>query len=87
MTKTINESPGKRIDFLREFIIFSLSRTQEMGKNKGVVMDGKVFSRRDRLSKTDDELVEETSRVKDIQKEYRFKNRTKRIYKRNVSKI
>ena len=39
----------------------------------GVVMDVKVFTRRDRLSKTDDELVEEASRLKDIQKEYRQK--------------
>jgi DNA-directed RNA polymerase subunit beta len=37
---------------------------------EGVVMDVKVFSRRDRLSKTDDELVEEASRIKDIHKEY-----------------
>lgn len=37
----------------------------------GVVMDVKVFTRRDRLSKTDDELVEEASRIKDIQKEYK----------------
>jgi len=40
---------------------------------EGVVMDVKVFTRRDRLSKTDDELVEEASRLKDIQKEYRQK--------------
>lgn len=38
---------------------------------EGVVMDVKVFSRRDRLSKTDDELVEEASRLKDIQREYK----------------
>lgn len=38
---------------------------------EGVVMDVKVFSRRDRLSKTDDELVEEASRIKDIHKEYK----------------
>ncbi|KPK32734.1 MAG: DNA-directed RNA polymerase subunit beta [Chlamydiae bacterium SM23_39] len=37
---------------------------------EGVVMDVKVFSRRDRLSKTDEELVEEASKIKDIQKEY-----------------
>src|ERR1700738_327992 len=37
----------------------------------GIVMDVKVFSRRDRLSKTDDELVEEASRLKDMQKEYK----------------
>ena len=37
----------------------------------GVVMDVKVFSRRDRLSKTDDELVEETKKIKDLQKEYK----------------
>lgn len=40
---------------------------------EGVVMDVKVFSRRDRLSKTDDELVEEANRLKDMQKEYRTK--------------
>lgn len=40
---------------------------------EGVVMDVKVFTRRDRLSKTDDELVEEASRLKDIQKEYKQK--------------
>jgi DNA-directed RNA polymerase subunit beta len=40
---------------------------------EGVVMDVKVFSRRDRLSKTDDELVEEASRVKDIQSDFRVK--------------
>lgn len=40
---------------------------------EGVVMDVKVFSRRDRLSKTDDELVEEASRIKDIQKEFKTK--------------
>lgn len=38
---------------------------------EGVVMDVKIFSRRDRLSKTDDELVEEAGRVKEIQKEYK----------------
>jgi DNA-directed RNA polymerase subunit beta len=40
---------------------------------EGVVMDVKVFSRRDRLSKTDDELVEEATRLKDIQREYKAK--------------
>jgi DNA-directed RNA polymerase subunit beta len=35
------------------------------------VMDVKVFSRRDRLSKSDEELVEEASRLKDIQREYK----------------
>ena len=40
---------------------------------EGVVMDIKVFSRRDRLSKTDDELVEEASHLKDIQKEFKLK--------------
>lgn len=40
---------------------------------EGVVMDVKVFSRRDRLSKTDDELVEEASRIKDIHHEYKNK--------------
>jgi DNA-directed RNA polymerase subunit beta len=40
---------------------------------EGVVMDVKVFSRRDKLSKTDDELVEEAYRIRDIQKEYKTK--------------
>ncbi len=40
---------------------------------EGVVMDVKVFSRRDRLSKTDDELVEETTKIKDVQQEYKAK--------------
>lgn len=40
---------------------------------EGVVMDVKVFSRRDRLSKTDDELVEEASRVKDVHQDYKTK--------------
>lgn len=40
---------------------------------EGVVMDVKVFSRRDRLSKSDEELVEEASRIRDIQKEFKTK--------------
>lgn len=40
---------------------------------EGFVMDVKVFSRRDRLSKTDDEMVEERSRIQDIQKEFKEK--------------
>jgi len=40
---------------------------------EGVVIDVKVFSRRDRLSKTDEELVEEASKLKDIQREYKQK--------------
>ena len=36
-------------------------------------MDVKVFSRRDRLSKTDDELVEEATRIKDIHQSTRQK--------------
>ncbi len=40
---------------------------------EGVVMDVKVFSRRDRLSKTDDELVEEATRIKDIHQDYKTK--------------
>ncbi len=39
----------------------------------GVVMDVKVFSRKDRLSKTDDELVEEATRVRDVHNEYKEK--------------
>ncbi len=38
---------------------------------EGVIMDVKVFSRRDRLSRTDDELVEDASKLKEIQKEYK----------------
>lgn len=38
---------------------------------EGVVMDVKVFSRKDRLSKSDDELVEEAVHLKDLQKEYK----------------
>ena len=37
---------------------------------EGVVMDVKVFSRRDRLSKNEDELVEESSKLKSIQQDY-----------------
>lgn len=40
---------------------------------EGVVMDVKVFSRRDRLSKTDEELVEEATRLKDIHRDYKEK--------------
>jgi len=40
---------------------------------EGIVMDVKVFTRRDKLSKTDEELVEEASRVKDIHQEFRTK--------------
>lgn len=39
----------------------------------GVVMDVRVFSRRDRLSKTDDELVEEAVTLKDIHKTFKEK--------------
>ncbi|MGM0440024.1 MAG: DNA-directed RNA polymerase subunit beta [Chlamydiota bacterium] len=38
---------------------------------EGVVMDVKVFSRRDRLSKSEEELVEESIRLKEIQREYK----------------
>ena len=40
---------------------------------EGVVMDVKVFSRRDRLSKTDDELIEEAGRIKEILRDYKGK--------------
>lgn len=40
---------------------------------EGVVMDVKVFSRRDRLTKSDEELVEEAGKLKDLQKEYKAK--------------
>lgn len=38
---------------------------------EGIVMDVKVFSRKDRLTKSDDELVEETAMIKQVQQEYR----------------
>ena len=50
---------------------------------EGVVMDVKIFTRRDRLSKTDDELVEEATRLKDIQKEYKTKLSLIRIERRD----
>lgn len=40
---------------------------------EGWVQDVKMFSRRDRLSKTDDELVEEATRIKDIASEFKTK--------------
>lgn len=40
---------------------------------EGVVMDVKVFSRRDRLTKSDDELIEEASKLKDLQREFKTK--------------
>jgi DNA-directed RNA polymerase subunit beta len=49
---------------------------------EGIVMDVKVFSRRDRLSKSDDELVEEASRIKDIQREFKSKIAALKIEKK-----
>lgn len=49
---------------------------------EGIVMDVKVFSRRDRLSKTDDELVEEASKLKDIQRDYKVKQNEIKTEKR-----
>lgn len=46
---------------------------------EGVVMDVKVFSRRDRLSKSDDELVEEAGKLKDIQREYKQRQNEVRL--------
>ena len=48
---------------------------------EGVVMDVKIFSRRDRLSKSDDELVEEASKLKDMQREYKAKQAELRVEK------
>lgn len=48
---------------------------------EGIVMDVKVFSRRDRLSKTDDELVEEASKLKDIQRDYKAQQAALRVEK------
>jgi DNA-directed RNA polymerase subunit beta len=50
---------------------------------EGVVMDVKIFTRRDKLSKTDDELVEEATRLKDIQKEYKSKLNMIKIERRD----
>lgn len=41
--------------------------------SEGTVQGVKVFSRRDRLSKTDEELVEEANLIKDMQREYKSK--------------
>lgn len=49
---------------------------------EGIVMDVKVFSRRDRLSKTDDELVEEAGRLKEIQRDYKAKQQELRTERR-----
>jgi DNA-directed RNA polymerase subunit beta len=49
---------------------------------EGVVMDVKVFSRRDRLSKTDDEMIEEASKLKEIQREYKSKQTELKIERR-----
>ncbi|CRX37997.1 DNA-directed RNA polymerase subunit beta [Estrella lausannensis] len=49
---------------------------------EGVVMDVKVFSRRDKLSKSDEELVEEATRLKDLQKEYKQKKAELRMERR-----
>lgn len=46
---------------------------------EGIVMDVKVFSRRDRLSKTDDELVEEAGRLKEIQRDFKEKQNAIRV--------
>lgn len=49
---------------------------------EGVVMDVKVFSRRDRLSKTDEELVEEATRLKELQTEFKQKRAELNIERR-----
>ncbi len=38
---------------------------------EGVVMDIKLFSRKERITKTDDELVEEAQRLKELQRDYK----------------
>lgn len=50
---------------------------------EGVVMDVKVFRRRDRLSKSDDELVEEASKLKDLQKDYKLRLAELKIERRD----
>lgn len=49
---------------------------------EGVVMNVQIFSRRDRLSKSDDEMVEDASRVKDVQRDYKAKLADLRLAKR-----
>ncbi len=49
---------------------------------EGVVMDVKVFSRRDRLSKSDDELIEEADIIRDLQEQYREKRAECRMERR-----
>ncbi len=49
---------------------------------EGVVMDVKVFSRKNRHEKSEDELVDEASRIKDVQKEYKSKQAELKIEKR-----
>lgn len=49
---------------------------------EGVVMDVKVFSRKDRLSKSDDELVEESQRLKEIKREFKQKEAQLRAERR-----
>ncbi|MBS0621469.1 MAG: DNA-directed RNA polymerase subunit beta [Verrucomicrobia bacterium] len=46
---------------------------------EGVVMDVKVFSRIDRLSKSDEVLIEEAARVRDIQREFKEKQSELRL--------
>jgi len=51
---------------------------------EGVVMDVKIFTRRDKLSpRTEEEQVEETTRLKDIQKEYKTKLTELKVDKRD----
>jgi len=49
---------------------------------EGVVMGVKVFSRRDGLSKNEDEMVEEASKLKEIQRDYKIKQNQLRIDRR-----
>jgi DNA-directed RNA polymerase subunit beta len=48
---------------------------------EGIVMDVKVFSRRDRLSKSDDELIEEAAKLKELQNEYKY-NRAELLFEK-----
>lgn len=49
---------------------------------EGVVMDVKIFSRRDRLSKTDEELVEEASKLKELQRDFKQKQTELKLERR-----
>lgn len=58
------------------------SLTAPPGTEGCIVADVKVFRRRDRHSKSEEDLVEEAGRIKDIQKEYKNKQTELRVQKK-----